>query len=345
LQKHTKEQQSNSLLMSTFWIETCSLLSRRSQTGDWISNFGVSGVCGIAEDVDNQTLYVCCTDENAIYKINRQRVSILASAEISYAIMKGLLFCRPCGIVFDEHQKVLFVADTFNNSIKQVNLDGTVKTVAENDREYIHKRTKYANLHYPMYLAFTKDKKLLITDSENNRIKILDTKTGILNTLAGSSKGFKDGDALSSKFWKPIGITVAKDGNIFVSDSCNFSIRKIGLDGKVSTLYKGIIRTLSAYINLPEIMVWNLLIVDDLLISTYQYDNGLWICKVEKTGLHPLDVKYLNPIETPLGKCKALTLSADGTILVSSPEDSRIVRIRVVNISTIGKGSEEEGLV
>ena len=79
---------------------------------------------------------------------------------------------------------------------------------------------------------------ILITDSVNNRIKILDLTTGMVNLVAGSHIGFKNGPAFSAQFNTPNGIALdSSNGNIYVADSGNNVIRLINTGtGMVSTI-------------------------------------------------------------------------------------------------------------
>jgi hypothetical protein len=47
-----------------------------------------------------------------------------------------------------------------------------------------------------------------------------------VSTLAGSTSGYQDGDALSAKFYSPGGLGIDKQGTIYVADINNHRIRK-----------------------------------------------------------------------------------------------------------------------
>ena len=49
-------------------------------------------------------------------------------------------------------------------------------------------------------------------------------------------KGKDDGNRLEAGFYNPTGLCIDKEGNIYVADSYNFTIRKISTTGKVTTL-------------------------------------------------------------------------------------------------------------
>jgi sugar lactone lactonase YvrE len=59
----------------------------------------------------------------------------------------------------------------------------------------------------------------------------------ITSLFAGSgAPGFKDGTGIEAVFNSPVGITIDKDGNLYVTDQLNYSVRKITADGKVTTV-------------------------------------------------------------------------------------------------------------
>ncbi len=57
-----------------------------------------------------------------------------------------------------------------------------------------------------------------------------------VTTYAGTgSPGFVNGDTSIASFNKPFGICIDPDGNLYLADAYNHCIRKIGIDGQVST--------------------------------------------------------------------------------------------------------------
>ncbi|WP_081670981.1 T9SS type A sorting domain-containing protein [Sporocytophaga myxococcoides] len=78
------------------------------------------------------------------------------------------------------------------------------------------------------------DNNLYVVDNGNNRIRKI-TAQGEVSTYAGSTAGIENGNISVATFSRPYGITIDKEGNMFVSEETSFSIRKISTTGEVST--------------------------------------------------------------------------------------------------------------
>jgi sugar lactone lactonase YvrE len=132
-------------------------------------------------------------------------------------------FSEPFGIVAAP-DGTIFVADAgHSDRIRRVARDGVVSTVASGFRT-------------PSGLALAPDGTLYVADTGNHAIRRVDPD-GSVSTLAGDgTPGYADGPTHQARFNGPIGIAVARDGRIFVSDTYNDRIRVIGVDGTVTTL-------------------------------------------------------------------------------------------------------------
>jgi sugar lactone lactonase YvrE len=82
---------------------------------------------------------------------------------------------------------------------------------------------------------------LLVGNACQARIRGVNLSTNIINTFAGSLKGF-DGsgnNALSSKFLNPGGVMVDASGDLLIGDGGNDEVRKVNASTKVVTAFAG----------------------------------------------------------------------------------------------------------
>ena len=79
---------------------------------------------------------------------------------------------------------------------------------------------------------------IYFTDDTNNKIRKVTVATGVITTIAGSGNANYSGDhgpALSAGF-DPSDIASDGQGNLYIADFRNSRVRKIGLDGNITTI-------------------------------------------------------------------------------------------------------------
>ena len=135
----------------------------------------------------------------------------------------------------------LYIADTYNNRIRRVGVDGKISTVAGNGTGGFGGDSgpaSSAQLYFPSGVVVAGDGTLYIADSRNRRVRRVGVD-GKISTVAGNgSDGFSgDGDpASSAQLSFPNGVAVAGDGTLYIADTYNNRIRRVGVDGKISTV-------------------------------------------------------------------------------------------------------------
>ncbi|HTO04859.1 MAG TPA: hypothetical protein VL069_14200 [Opitutus sp.] len=116
--------------------------------------------------------------------------------------------------------------------------DGTVSTLAgldsvsgSNDGS-----TSTARFNQPRGLAVDSTGNVYVADSGNHTIRVI-SPTGVVTTLAGliGTSGSADGIGAGATFNTPSGVAIDQNGNVFVADAGNHTIRKITASGIVST--------------------------------------------------------------------------------------------------------------
>ena len=114
-----------------------------------------------------------------------------------------------------------------------------VSTVA-GDGEQVHRdgAAAQAQFHYPSCLALLPDGRVLVTDQDNHRIRMLSADLQQVSTVAGNGEwGQRDGASAQAQFREPTGLALLPDGRLLVSDLFNHRIRVLSADlQQVSTV-------------------------------------------------------------------------------------------------------------
>jgi NHL repeat len=144
-------------------------------------------------------------------------------------------FDHPSGVVADS-QGNLYVADYFNHIIRRVTPTGTnwvVKTIAglAGTNGIADGTNSDARFYYPWGVAVDAGGNIFVADTKNSTIrKITPAGTNwVVTTIAGlaGTNGSSNGTNSDARFYWPAGIAVDTNGNIFVSDYNNSTIRKL----------------------------------------------------------------------------------------------------------------------
>ncbi|HUA36851.1 MAG TPA: hypothetical protein VMA35_00470 [Candidatus Sulfopaludibacter sp.] len=140
----------------------------------------------------------------------------------------------PFDVVFDTSGN-LFIADTENSRVREVNTNGIITTVAGNGvwaytgDEGDGGPATNASFYLPTSVALDDSGNLFIVDGDRNRIRMVNTN-GIITTVAGTGYAgyFGDGGpATNALLYTPTGVVVDTSGNLFISDGNNCCIRKV----------------------------------------------------------------------------------------------------------------------
>eukprot|EP01039_Chlorochromonas_danica_P008653 gene8653-9534_t len=184
-----------------------------------------------------------------------------------------------------DSQGNIYFSDYILCQVRVVSNTGIISTVVGYDANctYIEgedgHRALFANLNSPTAVFFhTGSHALYIADSGNNRIRLVNFNTRLIQTLVGSGlEGFDDSDdpKLASLSF-PTGLFVDDRANVYIADSGNCAIRMYNVSsGKVITVYKSAvpcwsIDRLSAY----DMM--SLCGINSTLYYSLGNNEGLW---------------------------------------------------------------------
>jgi DNA-binding beta-propeller fold protein YncE len=134
----------------------------------------------------------------------------------------------------------LVVADTGSHTIKRIEpQQGSVVTIAgaENRAGFADGSGTAALFNGPVGVAVSLDGTIFVADTYNDRIRAIDTE-GRVRTLAGGDEpGYADAPSgLDARFDTPCGIAVDTNGTLVVADTGNHRLRRVTLDGAVTTI-------------------------------------------------------------------------------------------------------------
>lgn len=125
-------------------------------------------------------------------------------------------FFHPKGITVDNNDNI-YICDSSNHSIRKIS-QGIVTTIGH--------RQKILNL--PSQIILMPDGDFLITNSAGGNIKRLSSSDWTVTTFSGSSgKRLEEGDLNDVYFAQPYGITVAKNGNVYLTEYYGHTVKKI----------------------------------------------------------------------------------------------------------------------
>jgi hypothetical protein len=151
-------------------------------------------------------------------------------AEIDHP--RGLAFLRDGSLVF---------AEPYLNVVRRIAPDGTITTVAGTGTAGFAgdgSPAVAAELNFVHGVAAMPDGGFVLSDMLNNRIRRVDAR-GTITTIAGTGRqdfGGDGGPATAGVIQLPRGVATTADGVILIPDSGNNRVRRLDLDGKITTV-------------------------------------------------------------------------------------------------------------
>ena len=206
---------------------------------------------GLALSKDGGTLFVADAGNDRIRKINLRDASYpvttvagAAGAGLKDGPAAEAMFRHPHGLAVDA-AGWLYVADSDNNAIRRISPDGQVATLVggttmsgTQDGPATGPADEQARFNRPMGLVMNPDGDLIVTEEAGHSVRKVALGTGRAFTIAGSNRpapapgtvqetAFADGPGDKAMFSGPAGVTLDKDGQIYVADRDNHRIRKV----------------------------------------------------------------------------------------------------------------------
>lgn len=258
----------------------------------------------------------------------------------------------------------LYITEVRNHRVRRLDLkSGELTTVAGCGRKGYSGdggSASDAELNEPYEVRFDKAGNMYFVEMQNHIIRVVDAKSKVIRTLAGTGKAGFAGDggpAIKAEFRQPHSIALDAGGNVYVADIGNHRIRRI--DAKT-----GIIDSLAGNgeKQMPKdgepakgqavLGPRSLCIQGDHLFVCLREGNSVWrldlasdrwthIAGTGKQGF--TGDKGAADVATFAGP-KGIALGPDGSIYVADTENHAIRRIESGTITTIaGSGPKSAG--
>jgi hypothetical protein len=200
---------------------------------------------GVAVDADGN-LFIADYDNLRVRKVATNGVITTVAGDGGYGYNEDNVpatnasLYYPTGVAVDVSGNV-FIADQSNQRIRKVDTNGIITTVAGSANYGFAGdggAATNARLYNPRSVAVDASGNLFIADTDNERIRKVDTN-GIITTVAGNGTNGFSGDgvpATRASLSSPVGVAVDAFGNLFIADTDNLRVRKVGANGIIATV-------------------------------------------------------------------------------------------------------------
>ena len=259
---------------------------------------------------------------------------------------------NPWGVAVDAAGNV-FVADSENQRVRRIGLDGTITTVAGGGDGPLGDGgpAPSATLNFQFSgVAVDANGNLYIADRFNHRVRMVTSISGIITTVAGTGTAGFSGDAgpaTSAELEEPTGVAVDASGNIYIADRVNQRVRRVGPDGMITTVAGNGIDgfggdsgpAVDAALNFPEGVAvdgsGNLYIADTQNHRVRMVSPGGTITTVAGSGTATFAGDGGPAASATLNAPTAVAVDAGGDLYIGDFENGRIRRVSSGTISTV----------
>jgi sugar lactone lactonase YvrE len=206
---------------------------------------------GIAID-SSGNIFIADSGNNRIRKVSSSTGAISTVAGTGGAVYNGdnrlattaTLF-SPSDVAVDGAGN-LYIADTQNHRVRNVNATtGMITTVAGLSTSGYSGDggpATAAMLDYPYGVALDGVGNLYIAEFSNHRVRRVSAATGVITTVAGTGVDSFSGDgglATAAGLSHPAGVALDPDGNLYITDSGNYRVRRVDAVTGVITTFAG----------------------------------------------------------------------------------------------------------
>ena len=191
---------------------------------------------GVELDAEGN-LYIADRNNNRIRKVDAEGIitTIAGMTEEGFSGDHGPATSAqldgPSGVTVDEGGYI-FIADTGNNRIRQIDPDGVITTLA-GGKDSGDVANADGRLATPRDVAVHSNGIVYVADTGNHQIRGIDD-TGMVTRVAGTEGLGDGGPATEARLLEPTGLAIVND-TIYITDTGNNRIRKVSADGVITT--------------------------------------------------------------------------------------------------------------
>ncbi len=143
--------------------------------------------------------------------------------------------CAPYAGICTDAAGNIFMAEYTNGTIRKINTSGIISTIAGSISSYTYNGDEIPASNarlVPLFVIVDGNGILYVSDYNNNRVRMIDSKS-IIHTIAGNGTagfGGDGGKATDAQINWPAGIIFDSCNNLYVSQIVNPRIRKVALN-------------------------------------------------------------------------------------------------------------------
>jgi sugar lactone lactonase YvrE len=137
----------------------------------------------------------------------------------------------------------LYIADTVNSRVRKIDTHSIISTLAGNGAYMLSGdggTALRASFYWPNSVVLDSSGNMYVSDSQANRVRKI-SPSGTITTVAGYSLGYAGdgGPATSALLNSPSQLALDSVGNLYIADAGNGRIRKVDVNGNISTVAGG----------------------------------------------------------------------------------------------------------
>ncbi len=195
--------------------------------------------CGIALDSLGM-LYVADCGNHRIRAVTPEGVVSTVSGNGTAAHRDGpaqyAAFFNPCGVAIDADD-FLYVTDYSNNRVRVLSRGGVVSTLATCSALGMDNEKLNSPYGIAVHSVRGSTPLVYVSSFHSNSLTRIDPNSGVTALIAGCGTArHADGQGEAAAFSAPNGLSVDADGNVYVADSGNHTIRRVSPEGEAVTL-------------------------------------------------------------------------------------------------------------